>query len=251
MIRATCVCVIALFAARAFAADEQPLLARPGKLLFEDDFSRGEIGPKWKVGMGFFNIENGVLRGAENPADKHGGFAKTRFEFKDVVAEFSFKFDGSTSFNFTMDDSSYKASHAGHICRVSVYPTQIYLGDMKFGAMKNEVYAKLHDPNTTPAEKKEVQASIKDKSATFKMAIDPAAWHQARVEIVGDEMLVSIDGKTAGYLKSEGIGHPSKNLLGFTILGTSTLLDNVKVWEATASPEWATRRADVVAAIRR
>jgi len=62
--------------------------------------------------------------------------------------------------------------------------------------------------------------------------------------------MVSIDGKTAGYLKSQGIGHPAKNLLGFTILGKSTLLDNVKVWEGTASPEWANHRAEVLAALR-
>src|SRR5207302_420046 len=108
---------------------------------------------------------------------------------------------------------------------------------------------KLHSPNTTAAEKKEVQSGIKDKSATFKTPIDPAAWHKARVEIVADEMLVSIDGKVVGYLKSEGIAHPTKNLLGFTILGKSALIDNIRVWDATVSADWPGRKAEVLAGI--
>ena len=65
-----------------------------------------------------------------------------------------------------------------------------------------------------------------------------ASMHQARVEVIGDEMLMSIDGKPAGYLKSEGLNHPTKNMLGFEISGKSIQLDNVKAWEATASPAW-------------
>ncbi len=231
-------------------AEETALLAKPGKLLFEDDFSRADLAPKWKVGMGFFTIENGVVRGAENPADHHGGFAKANFPFKDVVAEFSFKFDGATSFNFTMDDNTYKGSHAGHICRVSVYPAMVQLYDVKFGTMKTDVYEKLHDPGTSAEEKKRVQESIKDKSAKFKVALDPAAWHAARVAVVGEEMLVSIDEKVVGYFKSEGIAHPTKNLLGFTVLGKSLLLKNVKVWEAEVSADWAGRRQSVLSSVR-
>src|SRR3954469_8483093 len=75
---------------QAFAADEPLLLGKPGKLLFEDDFSRGEMAPKWKVGLGFFTIKDGVVTAAENPADKHGAFAfvDPHFQYKDFVAEF-------------------------------------------------------------------------------------------------------------------------------------------------------------------
>ena len=33
------------------------LLARPGKVLFEDDFARAELGPKWKQGKGYWTME--------------------------------------------------------------------------------------------------------------------------------------------------------------------------------------------------
>lgn len=253
----TLACLVPPFApSRAPAADgaaavDKPVLGTPGKVLLEDDFARGEMAPKWRVGLGWFTIKDGVVTATENPADKHGAYAKARFPYRDVVAEFSFKLDGSRSFNFVVDDNTYKGAHAGHICRVMISAAQVQLGDSKFGTMRKDVYAKMKDPATTDQEKKAVRESIKDKVATFKVAIDPAAWHRARVEIVGDEMLVSLNGRPVGYLRSEGLAHPTKNMLGFTVLGKSTLLDDVKVWGATANPDWAARRDAVVAAIRK
>ena len=237
----------------ASAADNQPVLGTPGKLLFEDDFARAEMPPKWRVGKGLFEIHDGVVTAAEKPEDKHGAYAyiNPRLPYKDIVAEFSFKFDGAKVCHFVMDDSNFKGAHAGHIIRASVTPTSVQLADSKFGGMKNEIFEKNKDPKTTAEEKKQIQASIKDKSAAFKLVLDLAKWHQARVEVVGDEMLISIDGKPAGYLKSEGVNHPTKNMIGFTINGQSTQLDNVKVWEATAATNWPDRRVAVVAAMQK
>jgi hypothetical protein len=241
-----------LTAGAAFAADHPPVLATPGKLLFEDDFARGEMPPKWRAGKGSFEIHAGVVTAAEKPEDKHGAYAyaNPRFAYKDIVAEFSFKFDGSKGCHFMMEDSTYKGSHAGHIIRATITPVSVQLADSKFGGMKNEIFEKNKDPKTTPEEKKQIQASIKDKSATIKVTLDRAQWHQTRVAVVGDEMLISIDGKPAGYLKSEGVNHPTKNMVGFTIAGKSAQLDNVKVWEATAVPDWSSRRATVVAGMQ-
>jgi hypothetical protein len=243
--------VAVLVSFNASGADSQPLLGKPGKQLFDDDFSRAEMTPKWKVGKGFFTIQDGVVTAAENPDDKHGAYAYAmpHFDYKDIVAEFSFKFDGVKACHLMMSDSKYKESHAGHILRATVTPTQVQLVDMKFGGMKLDIFDKMKDPATTPEEKKQLQASIKDKSAYFKIEIDPAKMHQARVEVVGDEMLMSIDGKPAGYLKSEGLNHPTKNMLGFEISGKSIQLDNVKAWEATAAPDWAAARAAVIGAL--
>jgi hypothetical protein len=254
ILRLRLVCAVAALASlKVSGADPQPLLAKPGKPLFEDDFSRAEMAPKWKVGKGFFNIQDGVVIAAENPDDKHGAYAyvNPRFDYKDIIAEFSFKLDGVRACHLMMSDSNYKDSHAGHILRATVTPTQVQLVDMKFGGMKLDIFDKMKDPATTPEEKKQLQASIKDKSAAFKIELDPAKMHQARVEVVGDEMLMSIDGKPAGYLKSEGLNHPTKNMLGFEIGGKSIQLDNVKAWEATASPDWAGQRAAVVGALQK
>lgn len=241
-------CFLALAALGKAGAADQPVLGVRGKLIIEDDFSRAELTPKFRPGKGFWSIKEGILTVAENPADKHGayGFVSPNVEYKDVIAEFSFKLDGSRSCDLRMDDSHCKDSHSGHIFRASISPASVLLGDSRFGSMQNDIYARLNDPTTTPEEKKKVQASIKDKSASFKISLDVSQWHLARVEVVGDEAVISIDGKVAGYLKSPGVDHPTKNMIGFTIGGQSTEIDNLKVWAATAAPDWAARRAQVV-----
>jgi hypothetical protein len=235
------------------AAEKLPILGKAGKLLFEDDFARNAMPPKWRLGKGFWEIHNGIVTAAENPEDHHGAYAyaEPRFPYKDIVAEFSFKFDGSTGCHFMMEDSNYKGAHAGHIIRATITPTSTNLADSKFGGMKNEIYEKMKDTSTSAEEKKSIQESIKDKSASFKTALAAGQWHQARVEVVGDEMLLSIDNQPVGYLKSEGVNHPTKNMAGFTVAGKSTQLDNLKVWEATVRPDWPKNRADLLAVLKK
>lgn len=246
-------CLLAAFAPNpAAAADGAPALAKPGKLLFEDNFARAEMAPKWRVGKGFFTVKDGVVTVAENPEDHHGAYAYVTpsFTFKDIIAEFSVKLDGARACSLMINDSKYKESHAGHILKATVSTGgKLNLADWKFGAMKNDIFEKMKDPATPADEKKKLRDSIKDKSADFKLDADLSQWHTIRAEIVGDEMLVSIDGKPAGYLKSEGINHPAKNAIGFEVGGKAVLLKDVKVWEATPSADWSSRRETVIASL--
>jgi hypothetical protein len=116
--------------------------------------------------------------------------------------------------------------------------------------MTNDVFEKMKDEKTSAAEKKKLRESIKDKSADAKLAADVSQWHAVRVEIVGDEMLMLIDGKPAGYIKSEGIGHSTKNAIGFEISGKSVQIKDVKVSEAKPSGDWQNNRQTVIGAIK-
>jgi hypothetical protein len=253
MMRLSILSVIAIWAAWAGAVGSQAGPATPGKLLFEDDFARPEMAPKWKVGKGVFELKDGVVTVSENPDDHHGAYAyvKPSFQFKDIVVEYSARLEGSRACHLMINDSNYKEAHAGHILRATILPGKVDLADYKFGAMKNDIFDKMKDPKTTDDEKKRLRESIKDKSAVFKVDADFAQWHLIRVEIVGDEMLASIDGKPAGYLKSEGLDHATKNAIGFEVGGKSSGLKAMKIWEAAASPDWAARRDAFVAAIRK
>ncbi len=162
------------------AADNAPpALAKPGAVLFEDDFSRPDLKPKWNVGKVSWSVKDGVVSAAENPVDHHAAYAyiAPNIDFKDAVAEFAFRFDGNNNVQLNLRDSRYKDSHAGHIVRVQIELTAVQLADWKTGVMKNENYEKISDPKTDPAVKKEIQQKIKDKSARFKVSFDPAAWH--------------------------------------------------------------------------
>ena len=252
--RWTAFLIVTVFAAKmGFAAENRPLLAQPGKLLFEDDFARSEMKPKWNVGKGFWSVKDGVASAAENPDDHHAAYSyiTPSVAYKDAVAEFSFKFDGAKSVQLNMRDSKYKDSHAGHIIRVQIQPNSVQVADWKLGVMKNEYYEMTSNPKTDAAVKKEIQEKIKDKSASFKVSFDAAGWHQARVEVVGEELLVSLDGTPVAYLKSEGIAHPTKDMLGITVGGKSADIKNVKFWEATASPDWASGRTAVIESLKK
>lgn len=246
------ICLLtAMLMQQAIAAEPAPSLAVPGKQLFADNFDRAEMAPKWKVGKGFFTIKDGVVNIAENPDDHHGAYAYVTpgFPYKDIVAEFSVKLDGARSCSLMMNDRNYKESHAGHILRTGIFPGKVSLADWKFGAMKNDIFLKMKDPATTPDEKKKLRESIKDTSADFKTSADLSQWHVVRVEVVGDEMLASIDGTPVAYLKSEGVAHPTKNAIGFEVTGKSALIKDVKFSEATVAPDWAAHRDAVIASL--
>jgi hypothetical protein len=225
----------------------------PGKQLFEDDFARAEMAPKWRVGKGFFEVKDGVVTVSENPEDKHGAYAyvQPKFQFKDIVVEYSAKLDGSRACHLMINDSAYKESHAGHILRASLMPGKVDLADYKFGAMKNEIHDKLSDPNTPADEKKKLRDSIKDKGAVFKTEADLSQWHRIRIEILGDEMFASIDDQPAGYLKSAGLDHPTKNAIGFEVAGKSSLIKGMKVWEASPAADLGARRDAFLAALKK
>jgi len=234
------------------AAAPQSGPATPGKLLFEDDFTRSEMPPKWKVGKGFFEIKDGVVRATENPDDHHGAYAyaKPSFQFKDFVAEYSVKLEGGQLCHLLIDDSNYKEAHAGHILRATVLPGRAELADFKTGSMRNDYVEKMKDPQTTEEEKRKLRDSVKDTLASFKVDVDFSQWHKVRIEIVGDEMTMSVDDKPAAYLKSPGLDHATKNAVGFTVRGKSALIRSVKFWEAAASDAWPTRRDEFRSALR-
>ncbi|HVR87714.1 MAG TPA: hypothetical protein VMU54_25530 [Planctomycetota bacterium] len=227
--------------------------AVPGKLLFEDEFDRGDMAPKWKVGKGLFEVKDGAVTVAENPDDKHGAYAyvQPKFLFKDIIVEYSARLDGSRACHLMVNDSTYKEAHAGHILRASLLPGKVDLADYKFGAMRNEYFDKMKDPGTPDEEKKRLRESIKDKGAVWKTEADLAQWHKIRVEILGDEMFVSIDDAPAGYLKSAGLDHATKNAIGFEVGGKSSHLKAMKIWEAVPAADAAARRDAFLAALKK
>jgi len=211
---------------RAAEVPAQPL-ARKGAQLFADDFARADLGPAWRAVIPTFTVADGVLRGSQTRGD-HGAVGSIKAAFKDGVIEFKFRLEGSPGFNAVCDDKAYKGSHAGHICRVAVTPKQIRLGDDKEGVMRNDIFEMRRDPKRKAAADK----LLAGRGATVAVRIEPRRWYAMRIEIVGDEMRVSLDDKAIGYLKSPGLAHPTKSDFHFTVSGKDTLFDDVRVWAA-------------------
>ena len=215
--------LVLFFAFSAFAAEP---LAQKGELIFSDDFERSELG-EWKPLIPSFAVQNGVLKGWQT-RDDHGAVGRVYRPMKDVIVEFKFKLDGSTGFNAVFDDKNHKGSHAGHICRVAFAPKQIRLGDDKEGVMRNDIFEMRKDP----AKKAEADKLLIGRGTATNITIDPKSWHRVTIEILGDQMKVTLDGKPAGLLRSPGIAHETKESFHFTVNGPGVLFDDIRIWQA-------------------
>jgi hypothetical protein len=212
-----------------FAWSETPLVTK-GKLLLRDDFELAAVAPHWRIAVGDFQIDRGKLVGNELPKDKHGAVARAKTAFKNGVVEFSFRMGTSKTLNFVIDERNFKGSHAGHVCRVVITKSILRLADDREGAMRNDIFAMKEDPSKADERK----SLLENRSATFKIDLDPMAWHSMRVELLEETMQVSVDDKWVGQLKSPGIAHERKTDIGFTVLGQGVQFDNFQIWEAAA-----------------
>jgi hypothetical protein len=207
----------------------QPLVTK-GKVLFSDNFERREPGPAWEGSMRSFTIVDGALKGG-HPPGVHGAIAAIQTGFKDGIIEFRFRFEGAAAINAVCDDKAWQGSHAGHICRVSITPRVIRLGDDKEGGMRNDILEMRKDP----ARKAEMEKLLIGRTAAFPAKIEPQTWHRITIEIAGDKMRVSLDDKPIGYLQSPGIAHPTKTRFHFTVNGKDAMLDDVRIFAAAST----------------
>lgn len=204
----------------------QPLLAK-GTVLFSDDFERRVLGPAWEGSLRSFTIADGALKGG-NPPGVHGAVAAIKTGFKDGIIEFKFRFEGAASINAVCDDQVWEGSHAGHICRVTITPAAIRLGDDKEGGMRKDIMEMRKDP----ARKAEGDKLLAGRTAAFPVKIEPQTWHRLSIEIAGDKMRVVLDDKPIGFLQSPGLAHPTKTRFHFTVNGKDAALDDVRIFAA-------------------
>ena len=207
----------------------QPLVTK-GKVLFSDNFERSDIGSAWETSVRSFTIENGALKGG-HPPGVHGAIAAIKADLKDGIIEFRFRFEGAAAINAVCDDKAWTGSNAGHICRVSITPRVIRLGDDKEGGMRNDIIEIRKDP----ARKAEADKLLAGRTAAFPVQIEPQKWYRLTMEIAGDGMRVSLDDKPIGYLQSPGIAHPTKTRFHFTVNGKDAMLDDVRIFAAAST----------------
>jgi hypothetical protein len=188
-----------------------------GRPIFSDDFSSGKFGPRWGHYKSGSVVKDGVLVGITPEGSDHSAVDSVRFEPErdlEVSVKFRFVSDKAKSFNVWFDDKDYKGSHAGHICNVNVSPIAVSIGDAKTGNFRNDIYErKKAVPPTLTADDKAMLLT-KNKSLPVKLALQD--WHTLVIQTKGDEISVSIDGKSVGSFKSEGVGHDHKTLVSLT-----------------------------------
>jgi len=209
---------------RTSAADSDPptLMTLRGKLLLSEDLkaqpadvsnsgSLTKMKSGWKLWSGKWEFADGAMKGAELASDHRGAVAACVFHFKEAVIQFDVRMDGARQVHFRIQDFAPE-----HICRV-------ILTKDGFAAQKDD-----HD-HAGP-----------DQPVPFgrvAMPIKPGEWKTVLVEIKGEEMVTTIDGKSIAG--SHPLIAAEKCFIDFVVSGEAASFRNLRVWEVLPNPQWA------------
>jgi len=221
------------------AIPASPIAEKRG-LLFADDFAGPEPAKVWHRVVPTFVVADGVLKGTQTrdraiPAENgkaavtpHAAVHGLEIPTRDSIVEVRIRFEGASMIDVEFDDRKYTGAHYGHLCRAQVRLDGVTLIDERDGTMRNDIYEMSKDP----ARKAERDKLLAGRRVTFPAKLEPHRWYQLVVETAGDEMRVTLDGRPAGYLKSSGIGHPTKSKIELGVAGKDGWFDDLKVWDA-------------------
>ncbi len=217
-------CVVALIVVSSWmsgqgvpAAEPSPaktLLTERGPLMFADDLTQAPAQP-WRVAKGSWTLVEGAVQVRELQSDMHGAVARRPAPQANFIVQYDFKLDGTKRTTLSINDAK------GHCCRVLLDPAGLAL-------QKDS-----HDQNKTD------KAAILDRQPTD---IAPGKWHTLLVEILGAEMVASLDGKQVVFGSHPSIDVPKKDI-GLTVAGESASFRNLRVWEARPNSAWEATKA--------
>lgn len=217
-----------------------------GKLVFEDKFDRNEsqeateeIGNGWTTnsknragGNKQVDLKNGAMHIIMHAAADHAVSVGHAAEFRDGTVELRFMLeDEKDVLGLDIADPECKEVHSGHLFKVDVGTKQVMVDDKKTDAMNMKFYEARKAKTLTP----EQLAFIASKKKTFPNTLEAGKWHLLFVNVKGDTVSVSIDGKSVASVTSEGVAHPTKRLIRLSV-PRQAWVDDVKVFaSATAN----------------
>lgn len=185
-------------------------MSERGRLLFSDDFAGDAPKPEWGQLKGKWAVANGALRGSEVETDNHAAVTRNRFDYRNAVFQFTFKLDGCKTASLSLNNQE------GHVGRVILTPKD-------FTVQRDK-----------PNKKTDAKAAKLD---TQEAKLGDGQWHTLVVEVVGDRMLAKLDDKIVAFGEHAGLDVEKKDF-GFTVGGSSLLVKNVRVWEATPKKDF-------------
>lgn len=200
--------------------------------IFTDDFAAEGFGERWGHYKSGSVVRDGVLVGITPEGSDHSAVESIRLEGRqDVQVRVRFRFVGTEgkSFNVWLDDKDYKASHAGHICSISISPENLTIADAKTGAFENSIY---EQKKSGAPLSKELEEMLATKNARFPLELARDEWHSLIIRSKGDTTTVLINDKEAGEFSSEGIQHETKSLISLTTNAVGVEYDDFSIHAA-------------------
>lgn len=185
----------------------EPLMAIPGKVLYEASFE--EMPDGWRMSHGAWEAGENGLTGVELEADDHAAVFKKALTVKDVIIEYDVMLGETKSAMFGIDDDK------DHVCRVT-------LTNSSFQARKDD------NDHEGP-----------DVSKLFNRVeeeFETDEWHTIRIELLGEEMLAQTGDHIS--LGTDPLLATDKAKWGFVVSGDTVGFRDLKIWEALPNEEW-------------
>jgi hypothetical protein len=219
IVRRSLLAALVLSFCHSFASGAEPsppatLMAEPGKLLVDNPLDKV---PEPRKGPGDWQVADGALRGSEREADHHGAVLRMPLKQRDVVLSYQFRLDGAKATSLSFNDERE------HVCRVMI-------GPRLFRVQRDD-----HDHDGP------------DKAVVFgqqNIPVKPDEWHTLVVELLGPEMVATLDGKHTEFGADELLDRVKDNF-GFTVSGDGVSFRKLQVWSATPKSGWDGRKASL------
>lgn len=233
-------CLIAM----ATAGETLPktLMTTRGKLLAREDFDKplaplvgkpvgfasGFTGWRYTSGApvgrsGHWELSDGVFRGIESPEAHHPATASFGIRFQDAIIQCDVRLEDVPAEGRQYRSFFIKATDAkDYVCAL-------------FGSAGG-LNALAYDPEKKdPVSKQRAKLPQVSTPVTVKLG----EWHTAVLEIKGDELVATFDGKSV-TLRGELVGAEKHSVM----LGAATEASfrNFRMWEALPNPEWEKNR---------
>jgi len=213
------------------------------KLVLEDNFDRNEsqeateeIGNGWTTnsknragGNKQVDLKNGAMHITMHATADHAVAVGHAAEYRDGTVALRFMLeDAQDVLGVDIADPECKEVHSGHLFKIDVGTTKVVVDDKKTGVMNMKFYEARKAKTLTP----EQLAFIAAQKKTFPNTLEVGEWHNMVINVVGDKVCVSIDGKPVASLTSEGVAHPTKRMIRLSV-SRQAWVDDVKVLAMT------------------
>ena len=190
------------------ATELKPSLAKPGKLVIEEDFAASGLPKSWVPAKGEWQPHDGVMIGKEKKEDQHPAVLTLAQPNHNSIIRFSFKLDGTDGFALSYNSAK------GHLFRI-----QLAAGSITINKDKDK-----KDPNSK-------SALLGKAEAKFQQG----QWYTMLVEIQGGQVVVQTDNALKLIATNPELD-VDKTGYRFVMRKASFALDDVRVWETQPIP---------------
>lgn len=242
-LNAICLFVVLFTSAHAAAAEPTTFLAKPMRLLFDDDGTIPRGGRKTiklndsntvRAWAGTWKKRDGAWRSVWRPGMGHSPVVAYSVKpLKNLIVEVTFRFGKMTEswhnqcFRITLDNRDL---YTGHILSAWANPNNDFI---ETGFLLQHIHKK--------ADKSIVSDLLLDRQP---LEIKAGKWHTAILEVVGNETLFHI-GDHVAWARLDPL-NVKKTKVALALGTTWHEVRRVRVWKAMAHPEWAKRSRGIL-----